>query len=117
MFQVNQTKTKMRRFVEMSDNCLAWLNLQELNLPIVNANHKWDRFLQNAKKALEYKVWPHDCIRHSFCSYGLRHSENAAKVALQAGNTERLLFRHYLKLVKKPEAEKFWNIFPEKLAA
>jgi integrase len=117
VFQAKKTKTKMRRFVEMSDNCLAWLNLQELNLPIVNANHKWDRFLQDAKKELEYKAWPHDCIRHSFCSYGLRHSENAAKVALQAGNTERVLFRHYLKLVKKPEAEKFWNIFPEKLAA
>ena len=117
VFKAKKTKTKMRRFVEMSDNCLAWLNLQELNLPIVNANHKWHWFLQDAKKALEYEAWPHDCIRHSFCSYGLRHSENAAKVALQAGNSEQVLFRHYLKLVKKPEAAKFWNIFPEKLAA
>jgi integrase len=113
VFQAKKTKTKMRRFVEMSDNCLAWLNLQELNLPIANANHKWDRFLQDAKKALEYDVWPHDCIRHSFCSYGLRHTENAAKVALQAGNTERVLFRHYLKLVSKSDAAKFWNIMPQ----
>ena len=117
VFKAKQTKTKMRRFVEMSDNCLAWLNLQELNLPIVNANHKWDRFLQNAKKALEYEAWPHDCIRHSFCSYGLRQSGNAGKIALQAGHTEQVMFRHYLKLVNKADAEKFWNIFPEKLAA
>ena len=114
VFQAKKTKTKMRRFVEMSENCLAWLNLQELNLPIVNANHKWHGFLQDARVKLGYEIWPHDCLRHSFCSYGLRHSENAAKVALQAGNTERVLFRHYLKLVKKPEAAKFWNIFPEK---
>jgi len=113
IFQAKKTKTKMRRFVEMSDNCLAWLNLQELKLPVANANHKWDSFLRDAKNGLGYKAWPHDCIRHSFCSYGLRHTENAGKVALQAGNTEKVLFNHYLKLVSKADAEKFWNIYPE----
>ncbi len=117
VFQAKQTKTKMRRFVEMSENCLAWLNLQELNLPIVNANHKWHGFLQDARVKLGYKVWPHDCLRHSFCSYYLAAHENAAKTALQAGHTETILFKHYRKLVKKDQAEKFWNIFPEKLAA
>ena len=77
------------RAVEMSENCLAWIKLQELSLPITNANHKWHWFLQDAKKELEYEVWPDDCIRHSFCSYGLRHSGNAAKVALQAGQQGR----------------------------
>ena len=33
---------------------------------------------------------------------------------LQASNTERVLFRHYLKLVKKSDVEKFWNIFQTK---
>jgi len=113
IFQAKKTKTKMRRFVEISDNCLAWLGVQELNLPIVNANHKWDSFLRDAKKALGYESWPHDCIRHSFCSYGLRHAENAGKVALQAGNTEKVLFNHYLKLVSKAAAKEFWNIAPE----
>ena len=112
VFQAKKTKTKMRRFVEMSDNCLAWLGVQELNLPIVNANHKWDTFLRDARKALGYKTWPHDCIRHSFCSYGLRHAENAGKVALQAGNTEKVLFEHYLKLVSKSAAKEFWSIAP-----
>ena len=117
VFQAKKTKTKMRRFVEMSENCLDWLNLQELNLPIANSAHKWNGFLKNAKKLLGYEKWPHDCLRHSFCSYGLRNTENAGKVALQAGNTEQVLFEHYLKLVSKSDAEKFWNIFPEKLAA
>ena len=97
----------------MSENCLAWLNLQELKLPIANANHKWHWFLKDAKKELDYDEWPHDCLRHSFCSYGLRHSENAGKVALQAGNTEQVLFSHYLKLGSKADAKEFWNIFPE----
>lgn len=117
IFQAKKTKTKMRRFVEMSDNCLAWLNLQELALPIANSGHKWNSFLRDARKLLGYEKWPHDCLRHSFCSYGLRNSENAGKVALQAGNTEKVLFEHYLKLVSKSDAKKFWNIFPEELAA
>ena len=33
------TKTKMRRAVEMSDNCLAWLKLNEFTLPITNSAH------------------------------------------------------------------------------
>jgi integrase len=117
VFQAKKTKTKMRRFVEMSENCLAWLNLQELALPVANSGHKWNGFLRDARKLLGYEKWPHDCLRHSFCSYGLRNTENAGKVALQAGNTDKVLFEHYLKMVSKSDAEKFWNIFPDKLAA
>ena len=114
VLKARQTKTKMRRYVEMSPNCLEWLKLQKFDLPIVNAKHKWNKFLQSAKVELAYNDgWPHDCIRHSFCSYGLRSTDNAGKVALQAGNTERVLFQHYLKLVSKADAKAFWNIFPE----
>jgi len=60
---------------------------------------------------------PYDCIRRSFCSYGLRHFGNAAKVALQAGHTEQIMFRHYLKLFSKAHAKMFWNVFHSKLAA
>ena len=56
IFQAKKTKTKMRRFVEMSDNCLAWLGVQELNLPIVNANHKWDSFLRDAREGTGVRV-------------------------------------------------------------
>jgi len=38
-------------------------------------------------------------------------------VALQAGHTERVSMKHYLKLVGKAEAKEFWDIFPEELAA
>ena len=111
-----QTKTRRKRYVEMSDNCIAWMKLGA-ELPIVNQNHQWDTLMVKVKAELGYDKWPHDCLRHSFCSYYLAHHENAAKTALQAGHTESILFRHYRKLVKKEQAEKFWNIFPEKLAA
>jgi len=110
-----QTKTRRKRHVDISDNCLEWLKLGE-QLPINNLNHQWSGLMVKAKAELGYDKWPHDALRHSFCSYYLAKHENAAKTALQAGHTESILFKHYRKLVKKPEAQKFWNIFPEKLA-
>ena len=109
-----QTKTRRRRFVTMSDNCIAWLSIKKWRLPIADSVHKWEAFLRDAKVELGISGrWPHDCLRHSYCSYGLAHTQNAAKIALEAGHTEQILFTHYRKLVKKPEAEKFWAIYPE----
>jgi len=108
-----QTKTKRRRFVTISDNARAWLELIEFELPLINANHKWDDFLRGAKKLLNYKKWPHDCLRHSYCSYGLRYYEDSAKISLQAGNTESVMHKHYIRMVEMDDAKEFWNIFPK----
>ena len=69
--------------------------------------------MQEAKKELGYDLWPHDCIRHSFCSYSLCKHEDIGKVADQAGHTEKISLKDYLSMVSKGEAETFWNIFPE----
>ena len=71
VMQAHKSKTKMRRSVEMSDNCFAWLKLTEFSLPIPSATHHWDNFLSDAKKLLGYDKWPHDCLRYSYCSYAL----------------------------------------------
>ena len=110
-----QTKTQRRRFVTISDNARAWLELIEFELPLINANHKWEAFIRSAKKLLGYKDWPHDCLRHSYCSYGLRYHEDSAKISLQAGNTESVMHRHYIRMVEKDDAKDFWNIYPKDL--
>lgn len=107
------TKTKRRRFVTISDNARAWLELVEFELPLVNAGQKWDNFIRSAKKLLGYKDWPHDCLRHSYCSYGLRYYESAAKISLQAGNTESVMHKHYIRMVEMDDAKDFWNIYPK----
>ena len=110
-----KTKTQRRRFVTISDNARAWLELTEFELPLINANHKWDDFLRGAKKLLNYKKWPHDCLRHSYCSYGLRYYEDSAKISLQAGNTESVMHKHYIRMVEMDDAKEFWNIFPKEV--
>ena len=93
VMQAHKSKTKMRRSVEMSDNCFAWLKQTEFSLPIASATHHWDNFLSDAKKLLGYDKWPHDCLRHSYCSYALRKYESAGKVAMNAGHSEGTLYK------------------------
>ena len=52
-------------------------------------------------------------MRHSFCSYYFAKHEDAAETALQAGNPEGVLFKHYRVLVEKEDAERFWEIHPQ----
>lgn len=107
-----QTKTRRRRFVDISDNCFEWLKLGG-KMPLPNFNNRWHALIVVAKAKMGFEKWPHDCLRHSYCSYYLAAHENAAKTALQAGHTESILFRHYRKLVKKEQAEKFWAVYPK----
>jgi len=107
-----QTKTRRKRFVDMSDNCVEWMKLGA-DLPINNLAVRWNALLKTVKTKWEIDKWPHDCLRHSFCSYYLAHHEAAAKTALQAGHTESVLFQHYRKMVRREDAEKFWGIYPE----
>ena len=51
--------------------------------------------------------WRQNALRHSFASYRLAETPDAAKVALEMGNTPDKLFRHYRELVT-PEAAKEW---------
>ena len=57
--------------------------------------------------------WKHNALRHSFCSYRLAKVKSAAEVALEAGNSPQMIFRHYRELVTGKEAEEWFAITPE----
>jgi integrase len=52
-------------------------------------------------------LWKHNALRHSFISYRVAKTKNVAQVALEAGNSPRMIFQHYRELVR-PEAAKAW---------
>ena len=59
------------------------------------------------------KTWPHDALRHSFCSYHYAKHNDAGKTMAQAGHTNpRTFFRHYRARVQSLEAERFFGIRP-----
>lgn len=61
-------------------------------------------------KTARLKDWPPNGLRHSFGSYHLAAFENAPLTALQMGHTNpQVTMRHYRKMVRKEEGEKWWN--------
>jgi hypothetical protein len=58
-------------------------------------------------------AWKHNALRHSFCSYRLAFVKSAAEVALEAGNSPQMIFRHYPELVTEDEAKAWFAIEPK----
>ncbi len=56
----------------------------------------------------------HNGFRHSFISYRMAVSKNAAEVALEAGNSPRMIFEHYRELVTVGQGEEWFGIMPTK---
>jgi hypothetical protein len=62
-------------------------------------------------------AWKHNALRHSFISYRLAAVQNTAQVALEAGNSPQMIFRHYRELVRPMDAEKWFEVTPASVEA
>jgi site-specific recombinase XerD len=108
------SKVRRRRLVNLHPTAVAWLRLGgDLPLPV------WKRrqMLQVLRDELGLKAWPQDVLRHSAASYMLARDEDAAKVALQLGNSPAVLFQHYRELVSKEAAAAFWGLLPGEVSS
>jgi integrase len=117
-----KAKTASRRLVPISDNLRQWLtpharksgpvcpyaSMSKQLLWLADAvNEKW----QKEKPPGEFK-WRHNALRHSFVSYRLAVVQDAAKTALEAGNSPQMVFRHYRELVTPEQAKSWFGIMP-----
>jgi len=57
--------------------------------------------------------WKPNALRHSFCSYRLAQTQDAAKVSLEAGNSPAMVFKHYRELVRPAAARQWFAVAPE----
>ena len=64
-----------------------------------------------AKAKVEWKV---NGLRHSFITYRLAATKDVAAVALEAGNSPTMIFRHYRELATEEQAEEWFGIVPTK---
>ncbi|RIZ68543.1 MAG: hypothetical protein D0530_11940 [Methylococcales bacterium] len=107
-----KAKTAQRRLVPIQPNLAAWL------APYRGRTGKvcpWVRIGRTASVlAKEHDVvWPNNGLRHSYASYRLAQCQDAAKVALEMGNSPAMIFRHYRELVMPQTAVEWWSILPE----
>lgn len=106
------SKTRSRRLVPIQDNLKAWLQ------PIAKAAGKVvTRGIRKPQEAARLAAgitpWPENCMRHSFVSYRLANTGNAAQTALESGHDQSVLFRHYRELVKPADAARYFEITPQ----
>ncbi len=107
------SKVREPRKITIQPNLAAWLRAYPLNkFPIIVGNFKKrrDRF------AKEFGL-THDVLRHTFISMFVAKFRSMGEAALQAGNSESIIRKHYLDLKSPAEAEQFFGIMPKRIAA
>lgn len=110
----HKAKTATRRIVPISDNLAKWLAIA----PRVDARvwpHSKDRFFKAMIRAARNAgiVWKQNALRHSFISYRVAETQNVNSVALEAGNSPHMIFRHYRELATPEQARTWFATAPE----
>ena len=129
--KASKAKTAARRLAPVTDNLAKWLKPRAKESGKVTSFESWwnqipkvvEAVNEQRKKAAEQAgktfsddqkfVWKHNALRHSFISYRLAAIKNAAQVALEAGNSPQMIFKHYRQLVTEAEAKRWFGIMPE----
>jgi integrase len=104
------SKVRMKRLVTIQPNLAAWLRAYPLkHYPILPMNAEELR----AKICRKFRL-THDVLRHTFISMFVAKYRSMGEAALQAGNSESIIRKHYLDLKSTAEAEEFFGILPKR---
>lgn len=121
--KAGKAKTASRRLVPIHDNLRKWLlphhkpqgpvcpyaSMSKQLLWIAEKVHE----VWQAEEAPGKFEWKHNALRHSFISYRVAETQNVAQVALEAGNSPRVVFSNYRELVRPADAMKWFAIEPK----
>jgi hypothetical protein len=100
----------MKRNITIQPNLAAWLKAYPLDeFPIMPVGFKRLRLKFRHQFNLS-----HDILRHTFISMFVGKFRSLGDAALQAGNSEAIIRKHYLDLKSPEEATQFFGILPKK---
>lgn len=107
-----KAKTAKRRIVRIQPNLAQWLSpYSGMSGAVVPGNSR--KKLDSVRKAAGLERWSQNGLRHSFASYRLAATNDAATVAAELGHsTAQMLYSTYRELVIPEEAERYWLISP-----
>ena len=112
------SKVNMRRLVTIQPNLAAWLRAYPLDkFPIVPSKDKMKNLAGKLSRIRTQFGLAHDVLRHTFISMHVAKFRSMGDAALQAGNSESIIRRHYLNVTTPQEAEAFFNILPLRTAS
>lgn len=120
--KASNAKTASRRLVPITDNLRKWLlpyaKPQGTVVPYVNTSNQIIRLEEAVNEAWQKEKppgkfeWKHNALRHSFISYRVADTQNVPQVALEAGNSPKMIFTNYRELVRPADAKKWFAIEP-----
>ena len=112
--KAEKAKTASRRLVPIPDNLRRWLAPRHEGSGKVVLISDVNLALGKLTSSDQVKMkWRRNGLRHSFISYRVAEIQNVAQVALEAGNSPKIIFSNYRELVKPAEAVKWFSIVPE----
>ena len=113
----DKAKTATRRLVPIQANLAMWLApyRSKDRGRVFASEHAGDRAIAAAKAA--DVEWPNNVLRHSYATYRLAQCQDAARVALEMGNSPQMLFSNYRELADEKDASDWFNIVPSEGAA
>jgi integrase len=113
VISADKAKTASRRIVPIVPNLAQWLAPYATQTGKMWKSTSCDlRFARAVCVKAAKTPWKSNGLRHSFISYRLADIQNAAQVALEAGNSPNVVFRHYRELVKPSTAKAWFSIQP-----
>jgi integrase len=103
-------KTARKRKIVMSENLLQWLEPYRVKSgPIFNIDPT--KRIAKVVKASGVE-WKRNGLRHSFGSYRMEQTKNEGQVALEMGNSPKVVKDHYFEIVDERAAREYWSIKP-----
>lgn len=107
-----KAKTASRRLAPIPDNLAAWLAPYAKTFGRVTEFERSDKQLFHELAPKAGIPWKHNGLRHSFISYRVAALKDVAAVALEAGNSPQMIFKHYRALVTEEQAGEWFGIRP-----
>lgn len=113
--QGSVAKTGARRLAPLVPAAAEWLKgYVDARGPVIGAVKLYER-LEKLSAAAEVP-WKQNALRHSFCSYRMATLKDAPRVSYEAGNSVRIIQRHYDKVVTESQGTTWFSITPETAA-
>ena len=126
VLNAEKSKTAARRLIPISDNLAAWLaDYAESKGKVWRGGWLYKaqqdcaaatRVEADDEKGIKVQApvkWKQNALRHSYASYRLAQTQNAAQVALECGNSAQMIFQHYREVVTSGDAQRWFNVKPD----
>ncbi len=107
------TKVRNARTVHLEPVAVAWLKLGG-DLPLNQGVRR--RANSNLRDHMGWKEWPKDVLRHTCASHWIALKKSYGAVAIEMGNSESILRKHYRAEVAQAECKTFWALTPKVVA-